>query len=124
MQGNTVVLKLGGSVITDKAKPYSFARENVMRIAREIRDCAQCIPVIVHGTSSYGKSLTRAYGLTSDFIGLEHLDMIVTFNHRLRELNLRVMDALIDVGLRVVSLSPSSVFMCENGRIATVVAPQ
>jgi isopentenyl phosphate kinase len=120
VQSNKVILKLGGSVITDKEEPYSFARDNLMRITREIRDYAQCIAVIVHGTGSYGKGLAREYDLTSDFMGLEELDMIVTFNHRFRELNLRVMNVLIDMGLKVVSISPSSLFMCEGGRITTV----
>ncbi len=48
---NYRVLKLGGSLITDKRVPYSFKEEVVRRIAKEIKGFNV---ILVHGGGSFG----------------------------------------------------------------------
>lgn len=54
------ILKLGGSVLTDKARLFSFQEETARRLALEIRQ-AGTVPVIVYGTGTFGKAYARHY---------------------------------------------------------------
>jgi isopentenyl phosphate kinase len=54
------LLKLGGSILTDPARLFSFEKGTAIRLAREIRQSGQ-VPVIVHGTGRAGKAFARHY---------------------------------------------------------------
>ena len=56
--------KLGGSVITDKTKPFSFRAEVVSALGEEIAASHERV-VLVHGGGSFGHSVAKEYGLTS-----------------------------------------------------------
>jgi isopentenyl phosphate kinase len=54
------IVKLGGSVLTDKTRLFSFREETARRLAVEIRQ-AGTVPVIVYGTGTFGKAYARHY---------------------------------------------------------------
>jgi isopentenyl phosphate kinase len=56
--------KLGGSVITDKTKPFSFREDVVSALGEEIAASRERV-VIVHGGGSFGHPVAKEYGLTS-----------------------------------------------------------
>ncbi|HYC12292.1 MAG TPA: isopentenyl phosphate kinase [Nitrososphaerales archaeon] len=57
-------MKLGGSVITDKSKPFSYRSDVVSALAEEIASSDEKV-VVVHGGGSFGHSVARQYGLSS-----------------------------------------------------------
>src|SRR2546422_5823557 len=56
--------KLGGSVITDKAKPFSFREEVVSALGKEIAASPQPV-VLVHCGGSFAHPVAKEYRLTS-----------------------------------------------------------
>jgi isopentenyl phosphate kinase len=56
------ILKLGGSIITDKTKECTFKQEIVNKLAKEIKKAKKEI-IIVHGAGSYGHILAEKYQL-------------------------------------------------------------
>jgi len=60
----TIVVKLGGSVITDKSKPFSYRSDVVSALAEEIASSDEKV-VVVHGGGSFGHPVAKQYGLTS-----------------------------------------------------------
>ena len=48
-----ILIKFGGSVITDKAEYRKFNKETVARLADEIKRSGQEV-IIVHGAGSFG----------------------------------------------------------------------
>ena len=61
-----MILKLGGSLLTDKRKERSLREEDLKRIGKEIAEGAQAIKgglVIVHGGGSFGHPLASKYDL-------------------------------------------------------------
>jgi isopentenyl phosphate kinase len=58
------VVKLGGSVITDKKVAFSYKDAAVRRLGREIASSGLPV-VVVHGGGSFGHTEARKYGLTS-----------------------------------------------------------
>lgn len=60
----TVVIKLGGSVITDKSKPFSYRSDVASALVEEIASSDEKA-VVVHGGGSYGHTVAKQYGLSS-----------------------------------------------------------
>ncbi len=61
----TVVAKLGGSVITDKSKPFSYRPDVVSALSEEISSSDQKV-VVVHGGGSFGHVVAKQHGISSD----------------------------------------------------------
>ncbi len=59
-----VVVKFGGSVITDKSKPFSFRSDVVSALSEEIASSDHNV-VVVHGGGSYGHVLAKQHGISS-----------------------------------------------------------
>ena len=60
------IIKLGGSVITDKTKEAYFKTEIMNNLSREIKKSnQQCI--IIHGAGSFGHVLAKKYNLNQGF---------------------------------------------------------
>ncbi len=109
----TNILKLGGSVITDKKKHYSVRYVEVYRIAQEIslayNKCSKRI-VIVHGGGSFGHTTVTEHGGVE---GLAALSQVVYF---MRELNTVMVDALNAYGAPAIPVDTHAIFYrsCEG----------
>ena len=104
-----IILKLGGSVITDKSKYLLFKREATERMVKIITK----LPgkkIIVHGGGSFGHLKAREYGIPGKLSQSRrkgysqiHRDMV--------ELNSHVVDILLRSDVNAVSVEPSSIFV-------------
>jgi len=59
-----VIVKLGGSVITDKSKPFSYRPDVVSALAEEIASSDERV-VVVHGGGSFGHTIAKQQGVSS-----------------------------------------------------------
>jgi isopentenyl phosphate kinase len=60
----TVVAKLGGSVITDKSKPFTYRSDVASALVEEIASSDEKV-VVVHGGGSYGHTVAKRFGISS-----------------------------------------------------------
>jgi isopentenyl phosphate kinase len=60
-----VIVKLGGSVITDKSNPFSYRSDVVSALAEEIASSDERA-VVVHGGGSFGHTVAKQLGVSSD----------------------------------------------------------
>jgi isopentenyl phosphate kinase len=113
-----VLLKLGGSVITEKKKPFSPNRRAIMRLANEIKK-ANVIPlIIVHGGGSFGHPVAKQYEIVN---GFKHRDQLAGFSRThqaMVALNTLVIDALLHREVPAFPISPSSTIFTRNRRIS------
>jgi len=112
-----VVLKIGGSVITDKNGELAARTEVINRLAEEIAKANAKNLIIVHGGGSFGHPTAQKYGIKE---GLKDEAQKVGFaetHHVMTVLNGLVMDALVWHEIPAVSITPSSCMLTENGRI-------
>ena len=58
----TRVLKIGGSILTDKSRELSSRPDEIARVAQEISSCPEDL-VLVHGAGSFGHMPAKKYGL-------------------------------------------------------------
>jgi isopentenyl phosphate kinase len=111
------VLKIGGSVITDKNGELAARTEVINRLAEEIAKANVKNLIIVHGGGSFGHPTAQKYGIKD---GLKDDQQKVGFaetHHVMTVLNGLVMDALVWHNVPAVSLAPSCCVVTENGRI-------
>jgi len=111
-----MLVKLGGSVITDKARLRTFNRPACERLARELRPVSRSL-ALVHGAGSFGHIEAKRHGLHKGFTKDSQLEHVAAVQRDVRELNLRVLEALIDNGVRAVSLPPAVSATFDRGII-------
>ena len=110
------VIKLGGSVITNKDRYKSFRRAVAVRLAKEIAR-AKTPTVIVHGAGSFGHILAQKHDLSSGHKSIGQLKGFAEVHRDVRELNNMVSSELIKAGINAVSIPPSSFIKADGGQI-------
>jgi isopentenyl phosphate kinase len=111
------ILKIGGSVITDKNGELAARTQEIDRLAQEIRAAYVKGLIAIHGGGSFGHPLAQKYRIKD---GLKEDSQIIGFSethHVMTVLNGLVMDCLIWHDVPAVSITPSSCILAENGRI-------
>jgi len=111
-----IVIKLGGSVITDKDVEKTLRPDVLRGLARSIASIDEPV-AIVHGAGSYGHKVAKATGVGSGPHVPERNGAVARISADVRELNLHVINALAAAGLKPVSIPPSSVCVASDGEI-------
>lgn len=116
-----VFLKLGGSLITDKARAETPRPKLIRRIAEEIAQSLEHRPdlslIIGHGSGSFGHTLARKYGTRQgvpDQAGWRGFAKVSVVAARLNQL---VLDELDGAGIPIFKVQPSASAVCENGHL-------
>lgn len=116
-ESKLAVLKLGGSVITDKGKPMTPNLDAIQRLAKEIADANVERLIIVHGGGSFGHPLARQYKIKEGYEDPLQVEGFSKTHQAMLELNKLVVDALIRHNIAAFSVSPSSCVVTKAGRI-------
>jgi len=111
------ILKIGGSVITDKNGELAARTEVINRLIEEVAKANVKNLIIVHGGGSFGHPTAQKYSIKD---GLKEPSQKAGFaetHHVMTVLNGLVMDALVWHNVPAISVTPSSCMITENGRI-------
>ena len=111
------ILKIGGSVITDKNGELAARTETINRLAEEIQKANVKNLIIVHGGGSFGHPTAQKYGIKE---GLREDTQKVGFSethHVMTVLNGLVLDSLVWHNIPALSVTPSCCVVTEKGRI-------
>lgn len=107
-----IIVKLGGSIITDKSRYRVFRKTTTELIVKEIARLDESM-VIVHGGGSFGHIMAKEYEIPGSAtekrrIGASiiHKDMV--------DLSQMVASILIENGISVIPIAPSSIIDYEN----------
>jgi isopentenyl phosphate kinase len=111
------ILKIGGSVITDKEGKLAARTEEINRLAEEIHDANVQNLIIVHGGGSFGHPSAEEYAIRDGYKEESQKVGFSVTHHYMTVLNGLFMDSLIWNDLPAVSVTPSSCIITENGRI-------
>ena len=116
-EAKPTVLKIGGSVITDKNGELAARTEVINRLAEEIQKANVKNLIIVHGGGSFGHPTAQKYGIKDGLKDEAQKAGFAETHHVMTVLNGLVMDALVWHNVPAVSVTPSSCMITENGRI-------
>jgi isopentenyl phosphate kinase len=117
------MLKLGGSLITDKQTPQTSKPEVIERLAAEIARAWRSHPnmklILGHGSGSFGHMSARKYGTRTGVANAEEWHGFAEVWRDARALNQIVVEALAAVGLPVIALPPSAAVIAQQGKVAS-----
>ena len=129
-----VFLKLGGSLITDKTRPYTplldMMDDLALQIATSLRSQPDLRLVIGHGAGSFGHVAASEYKTRDGFprpSALTHRERDATEDnywkgfaevwYQASSLNRHIMEALHKAGLRTIALPPSGSVIASDGQV-------
>lgn len=111
-----ILIKLGGSVITDKAEYRKFRQDTVARLADEIKRSGQKV-MIVHGAGSFGHVVSKKYGIMDGYRDPEQIPAAAQVMYDTRDLSNMVVKELLAHGIPAVSVPIGSCFVAENKKL-------
>ena len=111
-----ILLKLGGSVITDKRTDCAINHDQLSRVASVISCASTGGIVIVHGAGSCGHPEAKRYRLDSGAVAGQ-TDGIYVTHRAVSRLNDAVVEALRHSGVAAVGVHPLHTAVADNGRL-------
>jgi len=111
-----IILKLGGSVITNKTKQNSFKQKIMNNLAKEIKKADKEI-ILVHGAGSFGHILAKKYDLNKGYIRKNQINGFSLTHANVQRLNSLVLDYLHKNNVPAVSLSPHNILKLNNHKL-------
>src|SRR5207249_2028072 len=114
-----LLVKLGGSVVTEKAHLRTPRPAAIHRLARELASVRQPL-LVVHGAGSYGHILASRHRLNEGGSRPARRAAAARVQADVRELDALVVGALNRTGLSAVPIPPSAVLSLDDGRVSTM----
>ncbi len=115
---NLVFVKLGGSLITDKSRPYTTRGSVIKRLSKEIHESRKGKPLLVgHGGGSFPHVSASKYETHKGVINEKSWEGFVRVQNDAAKLNRMIVSSLIDAGENAVSIQPSASCVAKNDRI-------
>jgi isopentenyl phosphate kinase len=113
------IIKLGGSVITDKTKECYFKKKVMDNLAKNIKKANKEV-IIIHGAGSFGHISAKKYRLNEGYIEGEQLHGFSVTHETVQRLNSMVLKSLQDNDIPAVSISPHSVVKLNDHKILSM----
>jgi isopentenyl phosphate kinase len=111
-----ILLKLGGSVITDKHSDCAVNHDQLGTIARTLAGVPACNMLIVHGAGSCGHPEARRYRLDNGAVA-GRTDGIYVTSRAVSGLNDAVVQALRKEGVPAIGIHPLHAGVADRGRL-------
>ncbi len=113
-----ILIKLGGSIITNKEKPLSVRRKTINNLAKSLKKINEPM-IIVHGGGSYGHYWSVKYNMHTKEKKYDLRGVAIVKNSMI-ELNKIILDSLLKNRLNPYCLPPTG-FMSGNKPISKKV---
>jgi isopentenyl phosphate kinase len=121
MATEIIFLKLGGSLITDKDKPYTPRLDKLNGLALEIKTALDSNPglllILGHGSGSFGHTAAREHGTRDGVKTVEQWHGFAEVKFQAAELTRHVIASLLKAGLPAISIHPSSSMVSNNRKV-------
>lgn len=119
-----IILKLGGSVITDKhSKTPKINLENLKNISKEIAlvyNPQKMSLILIHGAGSYGHNIVKETGINRGIKTDKQLNDFAETQRLQNELNCIVTKQLIKQGLPAIPCQASASAVMESGKLISM----
>ena len=114
-----IMIKWGGSLITEKDKPFTPRIDIIRSLARQIKEIRERNPamkiILGHGSGSFGHAVAAKFQTRN---GVNNPEEWVGFSqvwHAARKLNVIVMDIIHEFDIPGITIAPSSFISADNG---------
>jgi isopentenyl phosphate kinase len=117
-----IFLKLGGSLITDKTRPYTPRQDKLTDLADQIAAAIETQPdmrlVLGHGSGSFGHTAAQEHNTRAGVHDESGWRGFAEVWYQASKLNRFVMDALHTAGIPALAFPPSACVTAHNGQVA------
>ena len=117
---NLILIKFGGSLITDKKKPFTVRLSVIKRLCWEVqslRKNSQNIYIIGHGGGYFPHYPAKKYETQKGLINKDSVKGIAEVQDAASKLNRIVVEEFLKAGENAISFNPSSLLITKNGKI-------
>jgi len=122
-----ILIKLGGSVITDKSKPFVAKPDVIKRLVGEIIQAKKVYKgkiLIGHGSGSFGHTVAAKYKTQEGMVGKDSLKGFSLTAEAAVKINRVVIRQCLNQALPVASFSPLSFIYAKEGKPLFVLTSQ
>lgn len=120
---NITLLKLGGSLITDKSKAYTALPNRIERIAQEVAKAYKELTdewlLLGNGAGSFAHQSAAKYDTMHGFVDEQSLYGACVVHADAMELNRIIVQAFLGKQLPIFSLQPSALYVTNEKQIET-----
>lgn len=121
MNKQLLIIKLGGSVITDKNKQVPTPRLNVIKnLAKQLKEIYSKDKyqiILVHGTGSFGHPIAKKYKVELDIVTEKQKLGFSLIDQKMLELSNLIVGRLIENNLPALSLPPRAFTTQKQGKL-------
>jgi isopentenyl phosphate kinase len=118
------LVKLGGSVITEKGRPFVARLEVIRRLALELQAGLEARPklrvLVGHGSGSFGHVVAHKYGVRGGIAADGDWRGLAETGAAAARLNRLVTDLFLEAGIPVWSAQPSASARCAGGQLVSL----
>lgn len=112
-----ILIKLGGSVITNKSREFTPRESNILRLAKEIKESKKAFVgriIIGHGAGSFAHTPASKYQTKKGLINKNSLIGAAIVEDAARKLNMILVKNFLSQSLPVFSFSPASFLISDT----------
>lgn len=106
-----LLIKLGGSIITDKKIPYKARPKLIRALCKELKYIKTKM-ILAHGSGSFGHTSAIKFGGKKGYRSKEEIAKVA---RDAMEINRIVMDTLVSEKLPAISIRPMSIIITDKG---------
>ncbi len=120
MDKSITLIKLGGSIITDKSRPYTANFDIINKLAKEIKEIREeeCLNLIVgHGAGSFAHTSANKYKTASGFINKGSKYGFCFVQNDASKLNRIIVESFINNKEKAISIQASACCIANNSKI-------
>jgi len=111
------IIKLGGSVITNKEKECCFKQKVVDQLAAEIKKANKQV-ILIHGAGSFGHIIAKQYRLHNGFKQKKQIKGFARTQAMVQHLNSLVLASLHSHDIPAVSIPPHAILSMSNHKLS------
>jgi|Deesub1362B_J571_1020462.scaffolds.fasta_scaffold00003_184 isopentenyl phosphate kinase len=113
------LVKLGGSLITDKTKPYTPRIDVIRRLLGEIKEAISMERRLIlgHGGGSFPHVSASKYHTYRGFVNEKSLYGMTVVHRDASRLNSIIIEELLEIDVPALPIQPSSITIAEDSRI-------
>jgi isopentenyl phosphate kinase len=123
---DVILIKLGGSLITEKSGDGAARTDVIARLAGEIARAASASRgdrlIVAHGSGSFGHVAASRFGIAEGLRSPDQLPGVSRTQERAAALHRIVVAALLEAGALPFSIAPSSCVLAHLGRPVEIAA--
>ena len=115
-----LILKLGGSLLTNKSKPFSLREKVLNDSIQQIVDSKKKL-ILIHGGGSFGHPVAKEYNISNGINpNIQNQIFGLAKTHDvMNQLNSKIIETLLEKNFPAITIQPSSIFMTSAKKIST-----